>query len=66
MSETANPSRHVVATSLSKETYDLVSRTARAYNTSASAILSKALELFFAERPDIVEAVSSQPALPEL
>lgn len=66
MSETSTPHRKVIAASVDEDTHELVTRTARAYNTSASTIICKALELFFAERPDIVAIVSEQPELPEL
>lgn len=67
MSENATtPSRHIIAASMNTELHELTTRTARAYNTSASAIVVKALELFFSERPDIVAVVSEQPELPDL
>lgn len=67
MSENATtPIRHVIAASMDGKLHDLTTRTARAYNTSASAIVVKALELFFSERPDIVAVVSEQPELPDL
>ena len=66
MSETATPNRKVIAASVNEDTHELVTRTARVYNTSVSTIIGKALELFFAERPDIVAVVSEQPELPEL
>lgn len=67
MSENATtPSRQVIAASMDAKLHELTTRTARAYNTSASAIVVKALELFFSERPDIVAAVTEQPELPDL
>lgn len=58
--------RHIIAASMNAELHELTTRTARAYNTSASSIVVKALELFFSERPDIVAVVSEQPELPDL
>ena len=67
MSDNAiSPSRHIIAASMDAKLHELTTRTARAYNTSASAIVVKALELFFSERPDIVAVVSEQPELPDL
>lgn len=60
------PSRHIIAASMDPKLHELTTRTARAYNTSASAIVVKALELFFSERPDIVAVVTEQPELPDL
>jgi hypothetical protein len=62
----ATPSRHIIAASMDPKLHELTTRTARAYNTSASAIVVKALEMFFSERPDIVAVVTEQPQLPEL
>ena len=67
MSDNATVSnRRIIAASMDGKLHDLTTRTARAYNTSASAIVVKALELFFSERPDIVSVVSEQPELPDL
>lgn len=67
MSDNATtPSRHIIAASMDPKLHELTTRTARAYNTSASAIVVKALELFFSERPDIVAVVTEQPELPDL
>lgn len=67
MSDNATtPSRHIIAASMDPKLHELTTRTARAYNTSASAIVVKALEMFFSERPDIVAVVTEQPQLPEL
>ena len=67
MSDNATTSnRRIIAASMGAKLHDLTTRTARAYNTSASAIVVNALELFFSERPDIVAAVSEQPELPDL
>ena len=51
---------------LPQELKGLVVNTARAYGTTVSDILRRAVEAYFAERPDIVAAVSDMPALPEL
>lgn len=67
MSDNATtPSRHIIAASMDPKLHELTTRTARAYNTSASAIVVKALELFFSERSDIVAVVTEQPELPDL
>jgi len=51
---------------LPAELKELVTNTARAYGTTASEIVRRAVEAYFAERPDVVAAVSGMPALPEL
>lgn len=58
--------KKTIATVVDSETHNLVARTARAYGKSVSQIVGEAIKLFFAERPDIVSAVSELPELPEL
>ena len=63
----AQPRKNLtVATVLSEDLKSLVVATARAYMTTSSEIVRRAVEAYFDDRPDIVAAVSDMPELPGL
>lgn len=45
---------------------ELLVSTARAYGITTSAVVRRAIETYFVERPDIVAAVSDRSVLPNL